>query len=175
MMIILITIISVTIIWQFLVPFVKNNLNRGTECVPYSTYFSFEEEIQGINNIERYNCNVGNKTGAAIRAANTNAETEDKIFGFEIRFIGDNNIIQNVIVNSSSKSYCGEGGLWILGKECRTNMEIPQSGSVKTYVFNKTGEKYNYAEVYPILKNGRVCERSDRIKLVECSPELVIR
>ena len=51
-------------------------------------------------------------------------------------------------------------------------LKVPRNGESFTYVYIVlplgSTENYKYAEVYPVLKNGRICEASDRIGLKNC-------
>ena len=51
--------------------------------------------------------------------------------------------------------------------------DIPQRGEIITYVYSfPEPEEYTKMEIYPVLKSGRVCEKSDEINIVGCAGEV---
>ncbi len=177
-LIILITVVTATLIAQFLVPYVSNTLTKSSECLNYNNgYFQFEEKV-GIKDAEKYNC-LDNRTttttpptgyllfGASIKARPSEQDVIDKVEGFNLAFIDE----------TSSKSIVIKPGVQdnkfkILGKNFGDALAVPSNGEVFTYVYSETdpGKNYQTIEVYPILKSGRQCTSArDRITIEPCS------
>lgn len=151
---VLLTFAALGIIAGFIVPYVRDGLNKGTECVEYKEHFTFEQELG-------YNCRneMSGDFWISVRAETISSEKQDKIKGFLLSF-------QNREERDSLEIYEGNiPGVSMLNGS--TSIAIPKSGEVKTYIYN-TGENYTDVEIYTLLKSGRVCEeRSDFINLEE--------
>lgn len=148
---ILLTFSAVVIVGGFVVPFVRDNLESGSECFSYRDHFTFEEEF-GYN---CYNSTAGVKSQwVSIRAGS--ADDESEVVGFKLNFIksGDTDVIEisegsptdNVLMLSDASA-----------------LTVPKSGEVKTYIYDKD-EIFDFVEVFPRLENGKLCDRSDSIK-----------
>ena len=157
-LLVLLTLGAISILAGFVIPFVRDNLQKGTECVPYRGYFSFEDSLG-------YTCfDSAGKNGFTVKAGTATKEVSDKVIGFDVVFIAggegkkasareDNSASELKMLNSSE------------------SIKIPQSGEIRTYVYN-VGKKYDSVEIYPVLASEAVCEKSDSIKLVLCGQEV---
>lgn len=148
------TFVAILIVISFIVPFVQNNLTRGGECVAYQNYFVFEEDFG-------YNCfNLSSSNYlVSVRAANSDEKIESEIKGFKLVFIKGGDAVALDVDDGnlpSSSLFMYLGG----------NINIPESGEVRTFIYNTTQE-FDAVEISPKLKNGRVCDKTDRIKLEE--------
>ncbi len=164
-LLLLITIAAVGLIASFIIPFVKNNLNDSTACVPYRQYYQFDEDTD-------YTCYKGNYTGASIKAG-TGPEANGTL-GFEIVFNGPS-ISEKASVRINNNQSCTSKGIKILGTPCSpvTVIELPESGELRTYVYNGT-QVFETLDVHPVLKSGKLCEKSDSIKLKPCDVGVVL-
>lgn len=148
--IILLTFAAAALLIGFVVPWVQKSLNGASECVGYEDYFTFEEEYG-------YNCQNGTEFWISVRAKTGDNETRDNVNGMKIsfEFIGERESIDVEKGNNLNGARMLNGSL---------ALSLPESGEVKTYIYNAT-RNYTSAELYPVLKSGRVCGVSDRINL----------
>lgn len=157
---VMITLAAAVFIAGFVVPFVRDNLNEGTECVGYEEYFSFYEEFE-------YNCyrvEAGNYLIAiSIEANSISEEKLNNLDGMRLQFMaeGESNGIEIKDGEATNASRIR------MLKTSESTLSVPQKGEVKTYVYNSDSQ-YEKVEVYPLLKNGRMCEKSGEIKLILC-------
>ncbi len=173
-LLIVLTISAIVLIAQFLIPFIRDNLKKSSECVPYQDHFNFEEKFDTPQGEVRYNCyDSKGLYGASVRASTLNNASDNTVVGFDLIFIReDSSIIASA--RSGANTDSEEGGIRML-RIATTNIRIPSQGEVQTYVVNGSSEEiYTRAEIYPVLKNNRVCERSDSITLTPCGVSLEI-
>lgn len=158
-LLVLLTFSAVVIVAKFIVPLITKNLNSGSECFSFSDYFYFEKEFG-------YNCyqtrDGGWLTAVSVGAAAAEDEDSSQVIGFQLSFTKDGDSI-GVEVREGQAASNGEGGIRMLNGSM-TNIEIPKSGEVRTYVYN-SNSFYSNVNVYPLLKSGRVCDRTDTIKI----------
>jgi len=151
---ILLTFSAVVVIAGFIVPFVRDNLTEGSECFPYRDYLTFEEDFG-------YNCfNITDGTRSqwiSVRAGSADEETESRVVGLKLSFItpGDTSVVDIDEMGTMTGVEMLNGDATFL---------IPKSGEVRSYIYNRN-ESFNFVEVFVKLDNGKVCEKSDSIKL----------
>lgn len=166
-LLVLLGIAAVGIVAGFVIPFVKDNLNKSTECLSYRDYFSFQEVFKYGTESYRYNCrdSDGDAYGISIKA-NSDVALAKNIAGFSIVFArpGLSKVIR--VDNETIVE-----GLILMGHNSGTELEVPRAGEVKTYVYSSE-DSFDKIEVYPVLKSGRICEMSDSIDIVECSSNI---
>lgn len=171
-MIIAITIVSVVLLAGFIVPFVRDNLQRGTECVPYQTYFQFEEKFEFNKSTYKYNCYDSSKGlhGASVRAVqDVNGPLSENLEGFNLIFIENDGTTESIRVRDGENADSTFGGIRMLDKT-EAFLEVAKIGQVRTYVYNvSTNKQFKSIEIYPVLKSGRVCEKTDAIESMPCS------
>ncbi|MCX8158714.1 MAG: hypothetical protein N3D20_00230 [Candidatus Pacearchaeota archaeon] len=154
-LIVMLTIAGVAAIASFVIPFIKKNLESGSECKDYEDYFVFDESY-------RYNCYTGSGNNT--------------VYGFSVKAKADTKSYQNlkgfVIVlranDGTSKSYeivngSQAGEIKTCGK---TKVELPYSGGIKTYGFRK--ENIVSAIIQTKLKSGKICKEADKIDFYRC-------
>lgn len=147
-MIILLTISAGAIVMRIVVPFVKDNLQDSTECLPYQDYFKFQ-------NIEGSNCIDINRAKISVKAksleVNLNSQNNNglnaSVEGFELIFYGEG-LLKSVNFNDPAK--------------------IPTPGSIKTYQVDEITGQFTKVEVLPKLKSGKLCPLSDSMELKKC-------
>ena len=171
-LVIFLTIAAIAVLITFIIPFIKEKLTKGSECLDYKGYFQFEEKFVTSDGIKKYNC-YSLKTGppsnlyigASIRANPAEKDAIDEVAGLKLVFIGEGKS-KDVDINSGDPP---TSKLWMYG-ESRANLEIPSNGEVITYIYNEPAStaKYLSAEVYPVLESERICDVSDRIDLESC-------
>jgi len=158
---VMITVAAAVFIAGFVVPLVKNSLNEGTECLGYEDYFTFYEEFD-------YNCyKIENRVDGkdyiyafSIEAQTVPQEKLDEIGALRIQFLGDGES-WGISVADALGADSETGGIRMLDAGL-PELTVPEKGGVKTYVYNSSVE-LDSVEIYPVLKNGRICEQSDRI------------
>ena len=163
-LILLITVAAVTVLAGYLIPFVKNNLSKSTECIPYNDYFKFRQNFVNESGTFRLNCyqqGSGNYLIGTLIGVDQN--TSGDVVGLEIVYKNDQQV-DSRIVNISLGNLRTLGNLYVLDT---SGSNVPTSGEDLEYVFNSTMQ-YNYTEVHPILSSGRLCDASDSIDLEPC-------
>jgi len=162
-LLVLLTIAAVSIVATFVINFVGPTLNESTECAKYQNYFSFKEEFSTNEGTFRYNCKQSNLVGASVKVSE-GIESDEQVIGFELVFSDEQGLTTIVMVNETSPC---EGEVKMLGG-CIGELRIPGEGNTYTYVYNGGDKTFKTAEVYPVLGNGRVCDKSDQIELITC-------
>ncbi len=170
LLIVLLTVVSITIIGGFIIPFVKEGLSESSSCLDYKDYFKFQEKFDFAGATYRYNCDSGNDLyGVSVKASASQESISEKINGFEILFYngqGSNKI--DFVAGEVNEN------LWMLDKAETTPLNIPNSGEIITYVYS-SAESYNKMEIYPLLKTGGACEITDSIEIKPCSGNIILR
>ena len=168
-LIILLTVAAMAILARFLIPFVQNNLDSSSECLPYKDYFKFKETFIQENQEKRYNCfdKTNGLTGSMIEVTtNISAELPE---GFSIVYYKGAQTKSLQV-----KSTGGSSEIRMLGGS--SSIQIPRQGEVYTYVLREIpipSTTYDTVEIYPILKSGKTCEKSGSIKLIACESNLL--
>ena len=136
---------------------------------------SIQSEIANIEKqIEDLNKNDSKEVEGEVvlpKLSENKTEVAEEIEGLNFVFIGGGNAKKVEV--KKNQSGCAES-IMILNKSCSSNLlKIPRTGEVITYVYQGLqGERYDSVEIYPILKSGRICEKADSIKLIECSAKI---
>lgn len=182
-LILLITISGIVLLSSIIVPYVNNKLSSGSECTPYNTgYFEFEDNLDG----ENYNCyqeikgdltNPSSQTnrlyGFSVKLDESGEEYFDKVESFNIILTKESSITLNI--NNSDKI----GSLLELNETpTPTKYGLLEPGETITYRFNETfsaseggsRQVYDKADIYPVLKSGKICGLSDSIAIKPCAP-----
>lgn len=150
-LIVMITISAAAILVQFILPFVKDNLQKSTECLNVQDYFKF---YRG-EDTRSYNCLSGNDALMTLSAKNDNVSA-GLIKGFDLAFVAG---------DSEKVEFPGSDNLHLLNNSKQVVLVSP--GEIRTYNASLS-KRYDSAEVYPVLANGRMCGISDKIKLEDC-------
>ena len=179
-LIILVTISAVALLAGIIIHYTNKKLDSGTECFSYNTgYFQFEDDIENLN----YNCyqtisgdssDPSSKTnrlyGFSIKEDEVDEKVSEKVSSFNLVLTGNmSSTTLNINASSKSQDISELGG-------ARGNYPIVSLGETITYVYNETflasesRQIYNRADVYVILKSGKVCDISDTIVIRQCSP-----
>jgi hypothetical protein len=171
-LIILITIAVAGMIGAFVVPYVRDNLQKSTECVPYQEYFQFEDDLSGQNN----NCyqQIGSG-GPYYLGASVKAEAADKDLTADVKEIkivyftqSETSTTVSVVKNAP---YPGKnsGAAWMI--QSSSAIKLPSPSEVISYSYNtgQTTSSFVRAEVYPVLNSGRICPVSSKIEIKQCN------
>lgn len=164
-LILLITFVLAAILAQTIIPFVKDNLKQGTECLPYKDYFQFDTSFE-------YNCLQSDGSDyvhhISVKAISADNSTAEKVAGFNLILKTDSEgkaiSVKNGIVES-----CIIGGIKKFESLCSNlqTIEIPRTGEVRSYTY-RDSVQIKKVEIAPILDSGRICEVSNSIKLIKC-------
>ena len=148
-LLILIVIISAMVVMAFAIPFVKERLGGGGGL-----------EVAGeitIKNSLQYTCYNATQKNMSVQIHYGDIQNLTK--GFQI----------NVGVSGSSLSYVIPDDATVVMYDGST-LEIPGANLESTYVLSGVPSLPEYVEVYPILVNGDVCDKSDSLTSVsKCS------
>ncbi|MFH1425720.1 MAG: hypothetical protein ABIG28_03290 [archaeon] len=166
---VLLTFLAVVIVAGFVIPMVREGLKEGIECNDVRDYFVFNEDFG-------YNCyrTEGENFlyGVSIEAKGVSDEVEENVVGFLLPFTGSEG--ESIAVEIGSESDWGNGVGKIRSVDVSSIEEIPESGEVKTYVYNSS-EKFESVSVRPKLESGKLCDKSDSIKInVVCEEDVVL-
>lgn len=172
MLIILLCFAAAAALIAFLRPYIQNNLNRSTECIPYQNYYHFQQTFENETGNYNYNCYVTEDNGALIStmvAAGTNLSDKDmgNLDGFRLVFSTSENSEGVNLINGQSVNKT-LGGIWRIDDSDNTNLILNNPNEALTYVYNAS-QVYTTANIYPVLKNGRTCDKIDAITIVPCS------
>jgi hypothetical protein len=47
-------------------------------------------------------------------------------------------------------------------------LKVPETGGIQTYVYKNSEMNFTTMELYPVLGDGRVCDKTDSIEIVDC-------
>jgi hypothetical protein len=165
--IVLLTVVAVGIIASIVIPLVRENLTGSTACVPYQDYFFFEEEFG-------YNCYITNGNekwhGISVGSGNVDGEKEGKIIGLDLFFVMSGQSKKVSVRDGDMNSNLIEG-IRMVDTGVDPKIEIPKSGEVRTYVYISDNILYESVDIAPVLEGGRVCDKSDSIRVIACEPE----
>ncbi|MBS3091263.1 hypothetical protein J4217_02330 [Candidatus Pacearchaeota archaeon] len=168
-LLILITISAFFVLANTVVPFVRDNLKKSTECTPYASYFKFQEVFNYQGNNFRFNCyDESGFYGISVKNLGTNKLGAEEPAGLAIVLSDGAN--KNVI-NITGSAEIDINRLRMLDSS-KTNFIIPERGGIQTYVYNASVTGYNSMEVYPVLRSGRICEKTDEIKIIKCTDNI---
>lgn len=161
-LIIVMGIAAVAILAGFLVPFVKNSLQKGTECLPYENYYAFDDSFG-------YNCvNASDNSYLISIKASFDKGLAENVEGMKIVFTKKNGESQVIEIKNNSVSSSDAGGIYLIGA-LQSNLRLPGPGGVISYGYNAPFEEFSGAEVYPVLKGGRICaDRKESINIKPC-------
>ncbi|MCH7568907.1 MAG: type IV pilin N-terminal domain-containing protein [Nanoarchaeota archaeon] len=153
-LLLLITIIAVSLVAIFVVPFVKKTLTGSEECFGILGSLSFDDSP--------YNCFVeNNRTGFSIRIDSEN------IIGFKVALfeMGTSNAYE--IFNETNLS-----NIRMLDGNFSELLELPRKGGVRTYVADGV---FKRIEINPLLGSGKICGEADNIRINKCLDSDIIR
>jgi len=169
-LIILITVSGAALLASIIIPYVNNKLDSGTECQAYNLgYFQFDDNLNNVN----YNCYIKGPQlgdpidyGFSIRIEQADERLYDKVSGFNILFRGET-ASAGAGINDTEKTNKVRELL-----ELDRTYSLVKPGETITYVYQDTAplETYDRADVYTVLKSGKVCDVSDSIPLRPCLP-----
>ena len=173
-LLVLLTMAIAAALLAFLRPYVQNNLNSSTECIAYQDYYQFQQTFVNNTGTYNYNCFIANAndSGALISisvASGTNLTSDEMISlsGFSLVFSTSTNSVPVMLINGQDVNKT-VGGIWRIDDPTNSILNINQPNEVITYVYNSSAI-YSTVDVYPVLKDGTTCPKSDTITLVPCS------
>lgn len=170
-LLIMLSVASVAIIAGFLIPFVRDSLLKSSECLAYEDYYTFDKSFG-------YNCYYPSTDGNnidyafSIKTATKELNDSDKIKIVLISRAGETKPIEISREINSAKIL---GGVWMPGQETGLPLKLPGFGGMITYKYRGDNIQYISAEVYPVLKSGRICgnEKDDVVFEICDNTELI--
>ena len=163
-MVIMLTVVALAAIAAFVIPFVRNSLQKSSECIGYEGYFSFDSSSS-------YSCNYNEGDnyliGSSIKAK-ADSRLSENAEGFALVLNFADGTSKKLEVNSSLTSE----EFWVAGHSGE-EVYIPNGGETRTYVYNSS-VKAESAEVYAVLKSGAICVMKDTIKLINCGSGVIL-
>ncbi len=160
---IMLVIVAIGIIYSFVVPFVKNSLQKSTECLSYKESYLFDESFP-------FNCysSIESTYKFSVKA-NLDDSLAENVGGLKLVLVDQNGLTKILEIKDGGVSSKSENGIWVMGDETN-NLRVPKRGGTITYGFTApVGSKFVSAEVYPFLKSDRICADSkESINLREC-------
>jgi len=168
---ILLTVAAVVALISFIKPFTEKNLGDSTECLPFINFYKFQEYFSNSSGNYIYNCYQSKPSSTLIGATvktGTNLSTDDmeKLDGFVLLF-SDDSESKSVNLTNGKVSSGGIGDIWRIGQP-NSQLAINKPNEVITYVYNSS-KSFSKLDVYPLLKNGRICEKTDSLKIKSCA------
>lgn len=165
-LILLITLVLVAILAQLLIPFVRDNLQQGTECIPYREYFQFDSSFD-------YNCYALEGSNfvhqISVKTAYAESSVSEKVAGLAllVKTGGEGKVLT---INKGIPESCSLGGVKKLESSCQSlgTINIPNVGEVQSYTYTDK-EQIKKMEIAPILKSGKICDVSSSINLIKCN------
>jgi len=153
-LIIMLTLIAVGVIAGVVVPFVREGLQKSTECMDYKEVYTFDESFD-------LNCKSEGLYKFSIKA-NGDGDLIEKVSGIKIIVRREDETTETMDILNGKIS---EG---IIMSNEETILILPGPSGVKSYYYTSQGE-FVSAEVYPVLENGRICaDVIESIKIVPC-------
>ena len=162
-LIVMLTVAAIGVIAGFVVPFVKNSLQKSTECTDYKGFYTFDETLE--SSFFKSNCYAGSNYTFSIKAGSDN-NTAVNVAGIKFIFTRPDGTTNSTEVRNGSPS--GTGGIRMY-KDGAT-LTLPGASGIKSYNYTAAeGDTFESAEVYPILKSGRICaDVKESIKTKSC-------
>lgn len=158
-LLLVLTIVAVSILAVFVVPFVKNSLKGSNECFDVLGDIRFDDD-------SAYNCYASNDLGDVQRTGFSVRIDSDRIAGFTVTLYQQGSATPHTLQNSSSSE-----SLRMLNGNFNEVLTVPLGGGIRTYV---ALGKYERAELNPILRNGEICKAEETINLVRCTDQSII-
>ncbi len=157
-LLLVLTIVAVSILAAFVVPFVNNSLKNSKECFNELANIRFDDKTG-------YNCHATNaleekRTGFSVRIDGT------EIVGFQVTLFSQG-IANSYRIEKDAKSSL----IRMLDKNFETELEVPDRGGLRTYVAD--GE-YVLIDANPLLRNGALCDTGETIEIDSCLDQNVI-
>lgn len=158
-LLILLTISAVTIVAKFLIPFTEDSL-VSTECFEFRDHFSFDESFD-------YNCydDTNDAYILSIKVRSDNSSSE-KVEGIGFRLTGNGTGTSAIAIEGDSVSTIS----MLDSRIGNGKIVIPKpTGRYSALTYNySSDESFERAEVYPVLKGGKICEKADSIEIIDC-------
>ena len=155
-LLLVLTIVAISILAVFIIPFVKNSLGSSKGCFDVLGDIKFDAE-------SRYNCNYQNDSGART-GFSVRIDSED-IVGFSLTLFQQGSANSFRIENGTTDAQVTEV-IRMLDGNFTNPLIVPVKGGGRTYVAKGVFER---AEVNPLLSNGKVCDAQETIALEPCT------
>lgn len=169
-LIILLTVVAFVIIGGFVVPFVKNSLNQSTSCFSYKEYYKFDDSFS-------LNClkiSGGENLYAFSIRKSSDKKLESGSNELDIVLRNANGEIETAKIKDGGTSSKNIGGVSFVNS-ASTTLKTPNSGGIISYLYKGSINNHISAELYPVLKSGRICrEEKEEITVGSCPAGIVL-
>lgn len=155
-LLVLMTITAIAILAAILVPFVRNTLNKSTECVSFRDSLKFDEPSD-------FNCYASNKNAVSVKLN----QDQPILPAFKLIFISKG-MSEGILINNTSSI----ATVSMMSDSILTSsLQVPEPGEIRTYVYS-ANQDFEKVGIYPVLNSGRICEASDSVDLTLCNSEV---
>lgn len=151
-LLILLSITVVIVISAFIIPFVRDTLREGKECFEVIGQLEIDMALGET-------CYHDMITYTIVNITIERGPKEATIERFKIKISGEG---KSELFDIKQ----GETGVRML--DGSAIIETPKSGEARTYSLNTTLQEVLYAEVYPVMESGKMCDPTDKKDIEEC-------
>ena len=153
-LILLLTVMAITVLAGFVIPFVKNQLQKSTECLNVQERFSFEVG-------DGKNCFNSTQGLLLSVKAKGDSDPNNEIAGFDI-------ILKGLNSGKAVGVRTGKTFLNMTMADGTSTLMAPNTGEFYSYKY-QDGNIYSSAELKTVLMSGKTCElSSDKIDIKGC-------
>ena len=160
-LLLILTIVAVSILAVFIIPFVKDSLGGSKGCFDVLGDIRFDSE-------SRYACSYGNATGN-MTGFSVRVDSEE-IIGFSLTLFKQGSANSYRIENGTTAPNV-VGSIRMLDENFNEPITVPTSGGLRTYVAKGIFER---AEINPILRSGKQCNAQEAITFETCTDRTAI-
>lgn len=161
-LLLLLTIVSVSILTYFVVPFLNGNLKGSGDCFDLLNKVELEENAYTCYT---YTANGGTQGRTAF---SLRVDYEQPIQVKVLLYKPGRTTADNMILRDGTNY----STLRMLGEGFSQAIDLPFKGAVRTYVVS---DVYEQIEINPVLSSGKVCNEQRSIRLQPCTSPTVIR
>lgn len=153
-LIIALAVAAIIMISGFLIPFVRENLDKGKECYDSLGKLSVVAELGGV--VSCYD----SANGELNLIIKREASDETILNGIAVSLSNQGEARRVNIVDGEAVN-----GIRMYNPEA-TTISLPQAGTEKTYIIATS--EVDGVVIAPILDNGRLCEETASFRIVKC-------
>lgn len=160
-LLLLLTIVAVSILTYFVVPFLNGNLENSGDCFDLLNKVSLEENS--------YTCYTYLSSGSTQgrTAFSLRVDYEEPVQVKVLLYKPGRTSADNMILRDGANY----STLRMLDQDFSQTLDLPYKGAVRTYVLS---DVYEQIEVNPVLSSGKVCNEQRSIRLQPCVNSAVI-
>jgi hypothetical protein len=153
-LLVLVTIVAVFIIAGFLMPWIREQLDK-TSCVKYNDALYFDEDMG-------YNCRNGTNYYFSVGVKNLAEKEAEELESIVLSFEGEGKQVAVTIADGASKS-----DIRMLNASEQKLVMPRNPPEVYTYVYEGK-ENYTRASLYPKIKSGLCAKNDELLRILSC-------